>query len=75
MSFEKNTQFFTNKGISLYNLKKFIEAIECFDEAIKINTSYYRAWCNKGIALGSLGQHDEAIECFDEASKINKTLK
>ena len=37
MPYEKNAQFFINKEISLYKLKKFNEAIECFDEAIKIN--------------------------------------
>jgi len=75
MSYEKNAQFFINEGISLYNLKKFNEALECSDEAIKINPSYDIAWYNKGVALDKLDHYDKAMECYDKASKINKKLK
>ena len=75
MSYEKNAQFFINEGISLYNLKKFNEALECFDEAIKINPQFEDAQSDKGVALGKLDHYDKAMECYDKASKINKKLK
>ena len=75
MPYEKNAQFFINKEISLYKLKKFNEALECFNEAIKINPLNYRVWSNKGVTLGKLDHYDKAMECYDKASKINKKLK
>ena len=33
-------------------LKRFIESIECFEEAIKIKSDYAKAWYNKvGVYL------------------------
>nr|MBC8390857.1 tetratricopeptide repeat protein [Actinomycetota bacterium] len=64
---EKNIQFLISKGISLYKLKKFSEAVDYFNEAIKINPLYCTAWCNKGVVLDKLGQHNEALDCFNEA--------
>ncbi|MGZ5511132.1 MAG: tetratricopeptide repeat protein, partial [Nitrososphaeraceae archaeon] len=61
-----------NKGIALDNLDKHVEAIECFDEAIKINPLYDRAWNYKGAALVELGQLDEAMECYGKGLRINK---
>jgi tetratricopeptide (TPR) repeat protein len=60
-----------NKGVSLGNLGKWDESIECFDEAIKINRNYEDAWYNKGVSLGNLGKYNEEIKCYDEAIKIN----
>ena len=76
MPYEKNAQLFINKEISLYKLKKlFNEALECFNEAIKINPLNYRVWFNKGATLGKLWQYNEAVDCFDKTLKINKKLK
>ena len=71
MSYEKNTQFLIGEGIYLYKQKKYSEAVDCFDKAIKINPLYYTAWCNKGVALDKLGKYSEAVDCFDKAIKIN----
>jgi tetratricopeptide (TPR) repeat protein len=49
-----------NKGITLYNLNKYKEAIKCFDEAIKINPEDDSAWFYKGEAFYKLGKYDEA---------------
>jgi len=60
-----------NKGLALYNLRKYDEAIKCCDEAIRINPEYADAWYFKGIALDNLGEYDEAIKCHNEAIRIN----
>ena len=36
------------------NLKKYKEAIECYDKAIEINPKYVNAWFNKGASLINL---------------------
>jgi len=45
--------------------------LKCFDKAIKLNPTDYKAYINKGFALIKLNQFHEAIECFDEAIKLN----
>jgi len=47
------------------------KAIECFDEAIKIDPLYYQAWYNKGEVFSSFGKYDEALKCYDGALRIN----
>jgi len=49
-----------NKGLALYNLRKYDKAIKCFDKAIRINPEYADAWISKGLALHRLGKYDEA---------------
>ncbi len=48
--------------MTLDKLRYHNKAIKCFNEAIKINPSYCRAWCNKGITLDKLEQFDEDEE-------------
>jgi S-layer protein (TIGR01567 family) len=58
-----------NKGSALYDQGKYDEAIEAFDESIRIDPEYKWAWHDKGFALYKLGRHNEAIRAFDEAIK------
>jgi tetratricopeptide (TPR) repeat protein len=63
------------------------EAIDCYDEAIKIRRRLVEvegrvelandlasALVNKGNALSDLGLHREAIDCYDEAIGIYRRL-
>jgi tetratricopeptide (TPR) repeat protein len=59
------------KGLELELDKKYEEAIQCYDEALKINPNDESVWENKADALGSLDKFEEAIQCYDEALKIN----
>ena len=43
-----------NKGISLKNLKKFLEAIQCFNKAIKIDPNNQTALNNRKETEGLL---------------------
>jgi len=60
-----------NNGYILDYWKKYEEAIDAYDEAIKLDPNYVKAWNNKGVSLGKLGQFDEGMRCFDEAIKID----
>ncbi|MEI2761479.1 tetratricopeptide repeat protein [Methanothrix soehngenii] len=61
----------TIKGIALYDLGKYDEAIQAYDQAIRINPQFAEAWYNKGVALTALGKYDEAIKACDQAISIN----
>jgi tetratricopeptide (TPR) repeat protein len=52
-------------------VKKFEEAIECYNEALKINPKNDDVWCNKGNCYLSLKCYEEADKCYNEALKIN----
>jgi tetratricopeptide (TPR) repeat protein len=68
-------------------LGRLSEAIDCYDEAIRIRrrlvevegrvelANYLaKALMNKGNALSALGHHNEAIDCYNEAIEIYRRL-
>jgi len=61
------------KGFALIQLAKFHEAIECCDEAVKLNPTNYDAYTYKIEALFKLNQVSEAFECMYEAVIVNQT--
>ena len=60
-----------NKGNAFYNQEKFEEAIEAYDEAIRLDPNNEYAWHSKGLALGELDRYNEAIEAYDETIRID----
>jgi len=60
-----------NKGVALYNEGKYDEAIQAYDEAIRLDPEMAMAWYNKGNALYVLGKYDEAIQAYDEAIRLD----
>jgi serine/threonine protein kinase len=69
---ELNIYDLNNKGISLANLKHYIEAIECYDKAIKIDPKDLSAWYNKGVVLGELNRNQEGVECHKKVLEIDQ---
>jgi tetratricopeptide (TPR) repeat protein len=56
--------------MALINLEKLEDAIECFEEALKINPNYAEAYENLGITLLNLGKYEEAIPKLRTAKEI-----
>ncbi|HXD30628.1 MAG TPA: tetratricopeptide repeat protein [Pyrinomonadaceae bacterium] len=61
---------YNNKGVSLKNLDRPAEALECYDRAIEITAEFAGAWANKGVALKILERYREAEDCYDRALKL-----
>lgn len=65
------------KGIILYELKRYDEAINCYDTATAINyennLEKEYVWTNKGIALNELEHYPEAIACFNKSIEIKES--
>ncbi|MBF0319086.1 MAG: tetratricopeptide repeat protein [Nitrospirae bacterium] len=60
-----------NKGISLFNLRYFDEALNLFNEAITLRPGYAEAFRNRGSIYHALGKFDNAIEDYNAAIKQN----
>jgi len=60
-----------NKGHELVKKGSYKDAINCYNEALKLNPNLPRAWCSKGYALIKLKKYKESHACLDEALRIN----
>jgi len=66
---DKYTWF--SKAISLAELEKYEEAIECYEKALEIDPYLKKVWGYKGLALAILGKYGEAINSFEKALIID----
>lgn len=67
-----NPQTVLNKGIEMIRLKKYEEAIDVFNRALKIDPEFSEAWYKKGETLNELGMNEEARECFNRVIKLEE---
>ncbi|MDP3065617.1 MAG: tetratricopeptide repeat protein, partial [Methanobacteriaceae archaeon] len=59
-----------NQGTALFSLKRYQEAVDSFDRALKINPYNSQAWAGKGSALGFLEDYEEAIFCMERFMEL-----
>jgi tetratricopeptide (TPR) repeat protein len=60
-----------NKGNALDAQGSYTDAIQCFDEAIRLDQLSAASWRNKGLALNNLGKYNESIQAYDKAIELN----
>jgi tetratricopeptide (TPR) repeat protein len=60
-----------NKGLALYRLGKYQEAINCFDRILILNPNVKHVLINKYKALDKLGKTKEAELCYERSQKID----
>ncbi len=71
---EMNAATWLNKGLSLKNLGRIDEAIDCYDKAIDMKppaSTVSLAWSNKGNCFMQKGLLEKGLTCYEEAIKIN----
>ena len=59
------------KGQALLNLDKAEEALDQFDEALRLEPRNIEAWIKRGTALERLQRVDEAIIAYDQAIAVD----
>jgi len=62
------------KGQALLNLDKAEEALDHFDEALRLEPRNVEAWIKKGTALERLQRTDEAIVAYDQAIAVDGSI-
>lgn len=58
------------KGLALGWSENHRGALECFEQAIRLDEDFFSAWYQKGVALTFLGHLDEAIEAYTKAQSL-----
>jgi tetratricopeptide (TPR) repeat protein len=73
---QQTAEDWCNKGIAFCQQGKYDEALQAFNESIRLDPNYAAAWNNKGNALLNKGvtllfqyKDDEAIKAYDEVIK------
>jgi len=62
---------YLQKGKDYFNRGDYQQAIEQYDEAIRLDPQYADAYFNRGRAYSYLGQHEQSKEDLDEAIRLN----
>ncbi len=57
------------RGSVLVKLQRHEDALDSYNQALKIKDDFYRAWIGKGITLFFLQRFDEALEAYDRATE------
>ena len=70
----KNYIDWVNAGNQLWRLGGNKEAIEAFDQAIKISPNLYFAWYGRGLALQGEKRYREAIAAFEKVTEISSKI-
>jgi tetratricopeptide (TPR) repeat protein len=71
VSHQKTTAEWFDEGLTLYNQGKYDEAIQAFDEVIRLDPKRPTPWNNKGNALYKQGKYTEAIQAYDVAISLD----
>lgn len=61
-----------NRGTCLFELERYHDAVESFEEAISCDRGYADAWLMKGRALLALGSYSEARACYDSCEAYRR---
>ena len=69
--FNGKRYFYLSKGLALFKLEKYNDAIKYYDKMIELKHDDVDAYYNKGIALADSEHREKAIVCFDSVLELN----
>jgi len=61
-----------NCGIALFQLEKYSEAVQSFQQALAVNPEYWQAYNHLGMALERLGRNEEALAAYRKAVELKQ---
>ena len=70
MVLEDNILAFVQKGRTLHILKRYNDALACYNEALSFDQNLPFVLFNKGQTLKSLKREEEAMLCFKKAGRL-----
>ncbi|AFZ14818.1 Tetratricopeptide TPR_1 repeat-containing protein [Crinalium epipsammum PCC 9333] len=64
-------QAYYGKGLTLYWMEKYSEAVDALKQATQIDPKFHQAWRLRGAALKSLKKYPEALASYQQAIKLS----
>lgn len=64
---------YNSKGIALFRMQKYEEAISAFQKATELNPGFQNAYRNLGFSYANLKQYPQGIESLKQAVKLDST--
>ena len=61
----------TKKGKELLENGEYLEALEYFEQALKLSPNDPDLWNSKGLSLKGMGRYDEANQSFNKSLEID----
>src|SRR5205823_6335625 len=61
----------SNKGIFLYELRRYEEALATFELVTRLDPSFADAHYDKGRTLSALNRYEEALIAYEQAMKLD----
>src|SRR3989304_5223168 len=59
-----------NRGMSLYELKRYEEALAGYEQAVRVRPNYAEALNNRGMSLYELKRYEEALAGYEQAVPV-----
>ena len=60
------------RGIKLYRLERYSDALRAFSEAVRLRPDYAEAYNNRGVVYRKIRQYLEAIQDYTRAIELNE---
>jgi tetratricopeptide (TPR) repeat protein len=64
----------SNRGLTLHQLRRFDEALACYDRALRMRSDHAEALSNRGATLKELKRFEEALANLDRALALRPHL-
>lgn len=68
---ESLSTFYNNRGVAYVDKRDYVQAIQDYDEAIRLNPNLASAFYGRGEAYDHTGEFDRAIQDYNEALRLN----
>ena len=65
---------YNSKGSALYGLKLYEEALEAYEQALRIDLDNVYAYSGKANALHGLKLYEEALEAYEQALQLDPNV-
>jgi tetratricopeptide (TPR) repeat protein len=65
---------FANKSNLLADLKRYDDALNCLDEALRLDSNDYKLWYNMGYIKSELEDYAGAVICFQKSLRLNNNF-
>jgi RNA polymerase II-associated protein 3 len=71
LNISKNPILFGNRALCYYKLNDFENCISDCDEALKLDSSYFKVYFRRAMSKLNLGRFESSLEDFEESLKFD----